>query len=241
MIGSPPLRLVSDARRFRAYAGGALLADSCRAQLLCEAGLHPVVYFPPGDVDVAALEQRPGRTSCPFKGEAEVWGLRRRPDLSQAAWRYPEPKPAVAALAGHFAFAWRALESFWQEDQRLLAHPRNPFVRIDTLTSQRRVQVTAGGQRLADSQAAVLLFETDLPLRPYLSPQDLRMDLLVPSSSRSVCPYKGEARYFDLQLDGRQVKDVAWTYSDPFAEVALIKDRICFFPEMVDSITIADA
>ncbi len=235
------IRLHQDGRRYRAVFAGQILADSCEAILLCEGRLHPVIYFPPDAVSQELLVPTDHRSHCPFKGDARYWSLKAgETEAENGAWSYPEPLPAVADIASHIAFYWKALDSFWHEEQELLAHPRNPFIRIDTLESQRRVVVHAGGEILADSQRAVLLFETGLPTRYYISRLDVRMTALTPSATRSVCPYKGTASYFSARLGGKPATDLAWTYEEPFAEVALIKDHICFYPERVCSIEIAE-
>jgi len=236
------IRLVADGRRFRAMLAGRTLADSVRAQLLCEPGRHPVIYFPPSDVRSEFLSDSGGRSRCPRKGEATLWRIRLDGrDVPAAAWSYETPEAGLEAIAGHLAFEWKTMESFWQEDQRLLAHPRNPFVRIDTLATRRRVVVRCGAEVLADSNRAVLLFETGLPVRYYLPRADVAVELLAPSDARSVCPYKGEAAYFDARLPGRRIAGVAWHYPEPFAEVALIRACVCFYPERVDAIEIAES
>ncbi len=235
-----PIDLVRDGRRFRVMKAGETLADSVAAQLLCERGRHPVIYFPPADVRRDLLRQSDLTTRCPHKGEASYWTI----ELSgsreaNAVWSYESPTAGLGAIAGYLAFDWTSVDSFWHEEQELLAHPRNPFVRIDTLRASRRVVVTAAGEVLADSQAPVMLFETGLPTRYYLPRADVALDLLAASPSRSVCPYKGEASYFTAKLGGGEIQDIAWTYPEPFAEVTEIKDCVCFYPERVDSIEVA--
>ncbi|MEQ8654355.1 MAG: DUF427 domain-containing protein [Kiloniellales bacterium] len=235
------IRLYRDGRRFRVVFAGKTLADSCEAVLLCEGKLHPVIYFPAEAVDQDLLQATDHRSHCPFKGDARYWSITAGDVTAEnAAWSYPDPLAEAAGIAGHIAFYWNAVDSVWHEEQELLAHPRNPFIRIDTLESQRRVDVRAGGEILADSRRTVMLFETGLPTRYYFPRIDVNMSALVPSTTRSVCPYKGTASYFSATLDGKTVADIAWVYEAPFVEVALIKDHICFYPERVDSIEVAD-
>ncbi len=237
---APLLRLYQDARRFRAFFGDTLIADSCQAVQLCEGRRHPVIYFPRSAVKEGCLHPSTKRTTCPLKGEAGYWSLQVGGRQQQdAAWSYETPLDAVQGIAGHIAFEWSALDALWHEEQELLAHPRNPYIRIDTLKSERRVVVRAAGQVLADSRRAVLLFETGLPMRVYLPKDDVAMDLLSRSATTSVCPYKGQAAYYTAELGGRQFPDLAWTYERPFDEVALVKDHLAFYPERVDSIEIA--
>ncbi len=239
--GPHAIRLHKDGRRYRAIFAEQSLADSCDAVLLCEGKLHPVIYFPAEAVSQALLVPSDHHSHCPFKGDARYWTLKAGDKVVEnAAWSYPEPLPDAAGIAGHIAFYWNAVDSFWHEEQELLAHPRHPFIRIDTLESHRRVVVRAAGEILADTRRAVLLFETGLPVRYYIPRLDVSMVALTSSTTSSVCPYKGTASYFSIEQAGKQIADVAWTYLDPFAEVALIKDHICFYPERVDSIEIAE-
>jgi uncharacterized protein (DUF427 family) len=94
--------------------------------------------------------------------------------------------------------------------------------------------VEVGGVRVAETDRPTMLFETGLPLRPYLRPDDVRMDLLVPSDTRSKCPYKGEAAYWSIGVDGRSVADVAWTYADPTPESERVRGLVAFWPGRAD-------
>jgi uncharacterized protein (DUF427 family) len=96
------------------------------------------------------------------------------------------------------------------------------------------VCVSADGRVLADSRRAVALYETHLPTRWYLPPADVRLDLLEPSSSTSVCAYKGVAAYFSVRDGGPDGQDVAWTYAQPLLDAAPVRDHICFFSERTD-------
>jgi uncharacterized protein (DUF427 family) len=125
---------------------------------------------------------------------------------------------------------FHGFDEWYEEDERNLGHPRDPFHRIDVVHSSRHVKVEAGGDVLAKSSRPYLLFETHLPPRYYLPPEDVRTDLLRPSDTASRCAYKGQASYW--ALDG--VGDVAWTYGAPLREAAEVTDRIAFFNERVD-------
>jgi uncharacterized protein (DUF427 family) len=113
-------------------------------------------------------------------------------------------------------------------------HARDPYKRVDTLRSSRRVQVLAAGELVADSIRPLLLFETSLPTRYYLPFGDVRTALLEASDTVTVCPYKGRARYWSLRVGDTFVPDVAWSYPDPIAEYPKIRDLLCFFNERVD-------
>lgn len=227
-------------KRIRVAFNGEVIADSTKAKLLFETGYQPVIYIPKSDLKMESLSASSHKTTCPYKGEASYWTLSASGKREEnAAWSYETPKDDVKEIAGHVAFYWGKMSGWWEEDQALLGHARNPHVRIDTLPSSRRVVVEAKGQVLADTKRAIFLFETGHVPRYYIPSADVRMELLQPSAKRTVCPYKGEAGYLDAKIAGQSVAEIAWFYADPFSEVAAIKDHICFYPERVDRIDVA--
>lgn len=108
--------------------------------------------------------------------------------------------------------------------------PRNPFHRVEVRDSPRRVHVEHEGRVLAESERPLLLFETGLPTRSYLPREDVRLDALEESPTRTRCPYKGEARHWRIP-GGR---DVCWSYEDPIPDVEAIRGRVAFYDERVD-------
>jgi uncharacterized protein (DUF427 family) len=218
-------------RRIRVRLGGNLVADSSRAQLLVAYGPGelPTYYLPREDVAAGAL-------SHPRAGSArqQIWDVALGSKRAEAgAWEHPHPTGALAALAGHVTFSWRQLE-WYEEDERALVHARDPYKRVDTLRSSRRVQVYLEGQKVADSIRPLLLFETHLPVRYYLPAADIRTDLLEASDTVTSCPYKGQARYWSVRLGQSVERDVLWSYPDPIPENPKIRDLFCFFNERVD-------
>lgn len=215
-------------KRLRAVVAGETVADTRRPRLLHETGLMPVWYLPREDVRTDLLTPSPTRTTCPFKGEASYWSLqldgREEPDL---VWAYEDPKPGAPPLAGLVAFWHDRVEEWWEEDDRVIGHPRDPFHRIDTRGSSRHVQVRLGDEVVAESRRPTGLFETGLPARWYLPRDDVRLELLSPSSTTSVCPYKGVASYWSLQVGDRQVPDALWTYGDPFTDALPVAGMLC--------------
>ena len=116
----------------------------------------------------------------------------------------------------------------------LVAHPRDPFKRIDVLATGRHVEVSLDGVVLASSHRASLLLETPLPTRYYLPREDVVPDLLVPSDTTSICAYKGTATYLST-ADGRpEGRDIAWTYPDPLDDALRVRDHVAFWDERVD-------
>ena len=131
---------------------------------------------------------------------------------------------------------WHAMDAWFEEDEEVFVHPRDPYTRIDVLGSSRHVEVMIDGVRVADSHQPRILFETGLPARYYLPLTDVRMDLLVPSDSESHCPYKGTASYWSVVIDGKVHEDVLWTYHTPIPESQKVAGLVCFYNERVDMV-----
>lgn len=135
-----------------------------------------------------------------------------------------------AELAGYVVLDFGSFEAWYEEDEPNLGHPRDPFHRIEILHSSRTVRVERDGVVLAESTAPYLLFEPPLPVRYYLPPGDVRVDLLRPSEKRTTCAYKGRASYWSLEHEA----DIAWSYPEPVREAAEVTGRIAFLNEHVD-------
>jgi uncharacterized protein (DUF427 family) len=222
-------------KRIRALLGDETVADSRRALLLHESGLMPVYYFPPEDVRTDLLTPSPKRTRCPKKGEASYYSVSvGRREVADAAWSYPHPLEDAPPIRDLIAFYWDRVDRWLEEDEEVLGHPRDPYHRIDTRRSSRRVRVSLDGQTLAQSTRPVALFESNLPVRWYLPPEDVSAQL-EPSATTSICPYKGRASYHSVRLaGGRVVEDLIWYYPDPLPEAAAVAGLLCFYNERVD-------
>lgn len=220
------------AKRIRAVLGGHFVLDTTMARLVWEIPYYPQYYVPLDDI-AADLEP-----AGPFDDPPGDFGVAERYDVVTAngvvakggAWAYPEHPE----LAGLVRFDWASLDAWFEEDEVVHTHPRSPYVRIDALRSSRDVRIGIDGTEVARSVRPTLLFETHLQTRYYLPAPDVRLDLLRPSETTSHCPYKGEASYYSVKVDGRLHPDIAWYYTSPLAESAPIAGLICFFDEKVD-------
>jgi len=143
--------------------------------------------------------------------------------------------PTDPDLAGYVVLDFGAFDAWYEEDERNVAHPRDPFHRVDVLPSSRHVRVELDGHVLAESSRPALLFETMLPTRYYLPPDDIRAEL-TPSSTRTWCAYKGQASYWSAAAGDRVVPDIGWTYQQPLHDAALVRGLIAFFNERLDVI-----
>lgn len=139
-------------------------------------------------------------------------------------------------LDGYVMIDWDALEHWYEEDEEVFVHPRDPFVRVDALRSSRRVRVEREGRLLAQSDSPILVFETGLPTRYYLPERDVEASSLADSDLQTGCPYKGFASYRDVVLNGRRHPNLFWYYKHPFNEVAQIEGYLAPYSERVDLI-----
>lgn len=144
------------------------------------------------------------------------------------------PTTSIEQLPDHVKVEWSAVERWFEEDEEVYIHPRDPYRRVDALPSSRHVVVRVGDTVVADSHRPTILYETGLRPRYYLPPDDVRLDLLTPTDSRTGCPYKGFARYWTLTVDGTEYPDLVWGYDDPLPESAPVKGLMCFYDERVD-------
>jgi uncharacterized protein (DUF427 family) len=136
-----------------------------------------------------------------------------------------QPEPAVD---GYVRVAWSAAEAWFEEGNAVYGHPRNPFHRIDCLPSTRRLIVEHDGMTIVDSTRTIVLYETGLPPRLYVSPTELNV-ALQPSGTTTYCPYKGTASYWDLVIGEQRINDVAWSYEDPLPESIQIAGLLSFY------------
>ena len=197
-------------RRIRAVFGGQTVVDTTHAMLLHETGLPPRVYVPIDDIRADLIQPTEHHTYCPFKGTASYWTVTAGDQQAEnAIWSYPEPNPEASWLQGYAGFYWDAMDEWYDEDERVEGHLRDPYHRVDVRRSSRpvRVLLRESGTVLAETSRPLLLSETGLPNRFYLPAEDVRQDLLEPSDTHTVCPYKGTASYWTVTADGRKLTD----------------------------------
>jgi uncharacterized protein (DUF427 family) len=222
-------------RRMRATFGGETVVDSRHPRLLHEHGLLPVYYFPWAEVRKELLEESEHSTHCPWKGEASYWSVRVGGQVAEnAAWSYPEPIEGAPPLAEYLAFYWDRMDEWLEEDEPAIGHARDPYHRVDVLDTSRHVRVLVNGELVAETRRARVLFETGLPPRWYIPPEDVRSGALVESDSQTVCAYKGFASYWSVRAPGAEEDDLVWFYPEPRHDAERIAGYLAFFNERVD-------
>jgi uncharacterized protein (DUF427 family) len=228
------VRIETGAKRIRAYLGGELVADTICPVLVWEKPYYPAYYFPSADVRTELLHPDEGNVAhSPSRGDGRRFTVRaggqERPG---AAVRY-EDSP-IEALRDLIRLEWGAMDAWFEEDEEVFTHPRDPYTRVDILPSSRRVRVEVDGVTIAESASPRLLFETGLPVRYYLPKTHVRMDLLTPTEKVSHCPYKGQAAYWSVRAGDRVHADLAWSYRTPLPESQKIAGLVSFYNEKVD-------
>ena len=233
-----PIRLEPNHRRLRAFVNGVVIADTIHSVYLFEPNHLPVYYLPKHDVRFDLLEHTDRSSHCPLKGDAEYWSIvvdDRR--IENAVWSYPEPIDGAPDLSQFVAFYWNKVDNWFEEDEEVFVHARDPYKRVDALRSSRHVEIRIHDQTIADTTRPILLFETGLPTRYYIPKLDVRLDLLVPSTLNTACPYKGVASYFSVAVPGAKVvDDIVWVYPAPIPQIPSIENHLCFFNEHADVI-----
>jgi uncharacterized protein (DUF427 family) len=235
---APSLEVLPCFKRVRVVFAGQTIADSRDVLILRGKGVLPVYYFPRAHVKPEHLRSAAVATQDHSGGPTVHFALtvgERRAE--NAAWSFPDPPdPALFPLKDHIAFAWKAADAWFEEDEEVFVHARDPHVRVDTLQSSAHVQVILAGAVIADSRRPLVLVETNHPVRYYLPADDVRLDLLAFSVKTTRCPYKGVASYWSAVIDGTVYPDIAWQYRDPIAEMPRIRGLTAFYPEAVDAV-----
>jgi len=226
------IRFENGAKRVRAFLGGEVVADTARPLLVWEVPYYPAYYFPLADV-LAELTPDGGAVHSPSRGDARTFTVRSgAAQAPGAALRY-EHSP-IEELRDRVRFDWPAMDAWFEEDEEVFTHPRDPYTRVEILASSRRVRVEAGGVTIAESASPRLLFETGLPVRYYLPKTHVRLDLLIPSDTVTHCPYKGQAEYWSVRASDGVHDDLAWSYRAPLPESQKVAGLIAFHNEKVD-------
>ncbi|MFE9657401.1 DUF427 domain-containing protein [Micromonospora sp. NPDC006431] len=222
-------------RRVRAFLAAEPVLDTTRARYVWEWPFYPQYYIPSADVnrDLLVDEQR---TDPSRRGTGRLHGLRVGETTRGSCVRW-YGDDALPGLADTIRFDWAALDGWFEEDEEVFVHPRNPYARVDAVRSSRSVRVELDGTVLAESTSPVLVFETGLPTRYYLNRTDVNFHHLVPSETTTSCPYKGRTSdYWSVRGDGTVHPDLAWSYRFPTGALLPIAGLVAFYNEKVDLI-----
>ncbi|GGY41080.1 DUF427 domain-containing protein [Streptomyces xanthochromogenes] len=223
-------------RWVRGRKGEVTVVDSRHPVLVWEPDVPvPLYAFPRDEVRQELLRPAKNPPTGTHTGSRVFYDLEVQGELTEnAAWTFPSDD-----LAGHIAFEWftrvgRGLDHWYEEEEEIFIHPRDPYKRVDALASSRHVTVEIDGTVVADTHRPVLLFETGLPTRYYIPREDVRLDLFEPTDHSTGCPYKGTAEYWSWRGDADVPPNVVWTYPEPLPAVGAVQRLVAFYNEAVD-------
>lgn len=221
--------IVPTEKWIRIYIGETLIAESYAPLLLLDNNGRELVYFfKKSEVQMQYF------SDSDYKGKQEMfqyWHIKvQNKKIENGAFSYNESTQGeYKKLIGYIAFKWNAITKITEEDVELIGHPRNPFHRIDTRPTSRLIQLKIKDYIIAESTHSIALFETNLRVRYYIPIEDIKMELLEKTTTTTICPYKGVASYWNVNLDGETHKDIAWSYLEPMQDANLIKGLISFW------------
>jgi uncharacterized protein (DUF427 family) len=220
-------------RRIRAVHGDTVLFDSSNALYVWEWAYYPQYYIPRRDVREDLLvpdvqvEVSPGTT---IRAYSFADGGPEGPPVARLI-----VDSETVKVVDTFRFEWDSLDAWFEEDEEVFVHPRNPYSRVDALRSTRVVRIELDGVVLAESASPVMVFETGLPTRYYLNRTEVRFDHLEFSPTVTRCPYKGTTTaYWSVVIGDARHEDLAWSYHFPTRELLPIAGLVAFYNEKVD-------
>jgi uncharacterized protein (DUF427 family) len=220
-------------RRIRGILAATVVFDTTHALYVWESPKYPQYYIPAADIDATKLVDEQHRQKL-SRGTARRYGLAVG-DVHRPAAARIYTDDAVEGLASTARFEWDALDAWFEEDEEIFVHPRNPYTRVDALRSTRTVRIELAGVVLAESSATVMVFETGLPTRYYFNRTEVRFDRMRASDTVTACPYKGRTSgYWSVDAGGETHPDLAWAYDFPTRQLLPIAGLVSFYNEKVD-------
>jgi uncharacterized protein (DUF427 family) len=217
-------------RRMRVRFGGNWIADSENVILLFEPGHYPLAYFPESDITPNTLRLSEHTTRHSDLGPTAWYTVQAGEQIApRGAWQHVDLPAYANELKGRIAFAWPAMDAFYEEDERILGHAADSYHRIDIRQTSRSLVVRHGDRVIADTKRPVVLYESGFAPRWYVMRSDTDQSALSPVEHRTFCPYKGICSYYDIG----KTHLAAWSYRDAYREVGRINDLISFEPDIV--------
>jgi uncharacterized protein (DUF427 family) len=246
----PELRVQPTMKRVRVVLAGEPVADTTAARLVWEPKrIVPSYAVPERDLTaelVAATEESSSVEHPVALGEgppvldpSSPFGVHTTPGqpltvvagsarAEGAAFRVDDPDLAGYVILDFAAFDW------FEEDEPIVGHPRDPFSRIDIRRASRHVRFEIDGAALAESTRPQMLFESAFPMARYYLPREDVLVALAPGTSNTTCAYKGHATHYSAIVGGRQLANIAWSYENPLPDVIAITGLVCFYQEQLD-------
>ena len=226
LLYAEPLR-----RRMRVRFADKWVADSEDVILLHEPARYPVAYFPRGDIEPDILVGEDRVTQHQDLGDTQWFTVKvAKRVANHAAWQHTALPQHAAVLEGRLAFAWRAMDSFYEERERIVGHAADAYHRIDIRSTSRHLVVQDGEQVIADTKHPLALYESGFAPRWYVPREDIDENALTLVDTQTFCPYKGICSYYDIASHKR----AAWSYINAWPEVGRVTNLVSFEPDKID-------
>ncbi|EUC51035.1 hypothetical protein COCMIDRAFT_31600 [Bipolaris oryzae ATCC 44560] len=230
LIRDGPKRIEPTSRRIRGLFNGKYVFDTTNARYVWEVDLrYPQYYIPYLDFTTRDAKLFAGEVINYTSGAAHLYKLTSGTRSTNRLLVF-HSGPLQDLIKVDFS----AIDQWFEEDTRIYCHPKDPYKRIDILPSSRSVKLALDGVTLAETTSALFLLETTLRTRYYVPPTSINWEYLTPSDTTTLCPYKGQAEYYHVNVNGKVYKDLVWYYRYPTIESALIAGYLCFYNEGVD-------
>lgn len=229
----PPRLLFAEPsrRRMRVRFADQWIADSEDVVLLHEPGRYPVAYFPRADIQPNVVIAEDRVTAHRDLGDTQWFTVKvGKQEANHAAWQHTGLPAHAGVLDGRLAFAWRSMDAFYEEEERIVGHAADAYHRIDIRSTSRRLVVKDGEHVIADTRRPLALYESGFAPRWYVRRDDIDESALTPVAGQTFCPYKGIASYYDIGSRKR----AAWSYVDAWPEVGRVRDLVSFEPDKID-------
>ncbi|EME39460.1 hypothetical protein DOTSEDRAFT_91796 [Dothistroma septosporum NZE10] len=230
-----PHQVLATPRKIQLLFNGAYVLRTIKASFVWEHPFYPQLYFPRSELERLKVEEGDVYKDDDGKVVAKqlILSINNKSIDNVIAWENNLPSKA-AELNGLVKIDFAAVDQWFEEDTPIYVHPKDPFKRVDILQSTRHVRVKVAGQVVADTTSSMHLYETGLPVRYYLPLTSIDAGVLRKTKTRTQCPYKGEAEYYSVMVDGKVHEDVVWYYTTPLLESARIEGLCCFYNEKVE-------
>lgn len=226
LLFAEPLR-----RRMKVRFAETWIVDSEDVVLLHEPGRYPVAYFSRDDIGAGILVAEDRITQHRDLGETQWFSVKvAEREVNHAAWQHVALGSHARILDGRVAFAWRAMDAFYEEEERIVGHAADAYHRIDIRSTARHLVVRDGDRVIADSHRPLALYESGFAPRWYVPREDTDESALKLVDIQTFCPYKGICSYYDIGERQR----AAWSYVDAWTEVVRVRNLVSFEPDKID-------
>ncbi|KAF4967062.1 hypothetical protein FSARC_5353 [Fusarium sarcochroum] len=240
LIEHGPRKSLETARRVRAIHNHITIVDTTQAVYIWEHDNYPTIYVPRADLQNSKLVDKQN-ISVELKERAAVAELvvPSHNGLEEVkverVLRFSQDV-TLGPLSDTVRIEFRSIDQWLEEDEPIFVHAKDPFKRVDILHSQRPIEIKVEGKTVAKAVSSMHLFETGLPTRYYLPLTSVDQAVLRKSNLRTKCPYKGDAEYYNVVIDGQEFENLVWYYNRPTHESSAITGLVCFYNEKVDVI-----